>query len=222
MIEFYYQPSPNTWKVAVMLEECELAYTVKPINILAGEQNAPAFLKINPNNKIPAIVDLDAPSGPLAMFESGAILVYLAEKTGKFLPAVGSGRYDVLQWLFWQMAGLGPMAGQAHVFRSAKEQIPFAIERYRNECARLYRVMDTRLADRDYLAVEFSIADIACFGWVWFHNMHSQSLADFPNVARWFDLMSTRNGVSRGKALGLDTLPEQYQKMMRGKEWTPG
>ena len=167
MIDFYYFPSPNTWKVAIMLEESHLPYKVIPIDIMNGQQFAPEFLKISPNNRIPAIVDQDGPEGPLSIFETGAILMYLAEKTGKFLPKGVNARSEVLQWLFWQVGGLGPMAGQAHVFRSAKEPVPFGIERYTKECARLYGVMDRHLTDRMYFGSEYSIADMACYGWVW-------------------------------------------------------
>ncbi len=219
MIELYYMPSPNTWKVSIMLEECGLPYTVKQVNIGKGEQNEPAYLAINPNSKIPAIIDLEGPDGRLPIFESGAILVYLADKSGKFLPPSGNGRYNVLQWLFWQMAGLGPMAGQAHVFRSARDPIHFAILRYTTECERLYGVLDKQLAAQEYICGDFSIADISCFGWVWFHNMHGQDLADFPNVDRWFNLMSNREGVRRGRELGIEMVPEHLQASLRGREF---
>jgi GSH-dependent disulfide-bond oxidoreductase len=219
MIELYYQPSPNTWKVSIMLEECGLPYVVKPINISNGDQRTPEFLAINPNGRIPAIVDTEGPSGDIAIFESGAILVYLAEKAGRLLPASGVERYDALQWLFWQMGGLGPMLGQAHVFRNAADRIPFAIDRYTNEATRLYGVMDRRLGDRAYLAGAYGVADIACFGWVWFHNMHGQDLAHFPNVAAWFERVGARDAVKRGRLLGLDMVSEQQAARLGGKEW---
>ena len=218
MIELYYFSTPNTWKIAIMLEECGLRYTLKPVNIQTGEQHQPSFLAISPNNRVPAIVDLDGPDGkPLPIFESGAILVYLAEKTGKFLPG-GAARSDVLQWLFWQVGGLGPMAGQAHFFRNAETPNPAALERYVNECARLYGVMDRRLADRDYLAVDYSIADIACFGWIWFHNLQGQDLALFPNLSAWFARLSARDGVKEGRLVGIDLVPESYRDRMTGYE----
>jgi GST-like protein len=218
MIELYYFPTPNTWKAAIMLEECGLPYTVKPVDIRAGEQLKPEFLAISPNNKVPTIVDLDGPEGkPLAIFESGAILVYLAEKSGKLLPG-GAARSEVLQWLFWQVGGLGPMAGQAHVFRNIDPPNPPALERYVKESARLYGVMDRRLADRDHLAGDYSIADISCFGWVWFHNMHGQDLALFPNISAWFARLSMRDAVKRGKLVGLDLLPDDFRERLSGYE----
>jgi GST-like protein len=219
MIEFYYFPTPNTWKVAIMLEECGLPYELKVVDLRNGDQFQPEFLKISPNNKIPAIVDTDGPEGkPLAIFESGAILIYLAEKSGKLLPTAPAARSEVLQWLFWQVGGLGPMAGQAHVFRSVDPPNPAAWDRYVKETARLYGVMDKRLADRDWLAGEYSIADIACFGWAWFHNLHGQDLKDFPNVARWYARMSARDAVQRGRLVGIELTPEDYREKMRGYE----
>jgi GST-like protein len=218
MIELYYFPTPNTWKISIMLEECGLPYSVKPVNIGAGEQHEPSFLAISPNNRVPAIVDLDGPGGePVSIFESGAILVYLAEKTGRFLPQ-GAARSDVLQWLFWQVGGLGPMAGQAHYFRTAEEKVPAALARYVKETARLYGVMNKRLADRDYLANDYSIADIACFGWIWFHNYQGQDLADFPHLAAWFGRVSDREAVQRGKLVGIDQYPEDFRAQVRGFE----
>lgn len=220
MIDLYYCPSPNTWKISIMLEECNLSYQLKPVNLSNGEQFAPDFLAISPNNKIPAIVDHDGPEGRLSIFESGAILIYLAdEKAGKFLPRTANARSQVLQWLFWQVGSLGPMAGQAHVFRRAKEMIPFAIERYTKECARLYGVMDRRLENRAYLAGDYSIADISCYGWVWYHNMHWQNLADFPNVARWFETIGKRDAVRRGRTVGIDIAPPEFRDQLRASEW---
>ncbi len=167
-IELYYWPTPNGWKVTIMLEELGVPYEVKYVNIGKGEQFEPAFLKISPNNRMPAIVDPEGPDGkPISVFESGAILQYLGRKFGRFYGADERGRVEVDQWLFWQMGGLGPMAGQAHHFRQyAPETVPYGIERYTNEVNRLYGVMDRRLADRDYLAGNYSIADMACVGWV--------------------------------------------------------
>jgi GST-like protein len=219
VIDFYYFPSPNTWKVSIMLEECGIPYNVKRIDILKNEQFEPEFLKISPNNRIPAIVDLDGPEGRLPIFESGAILMYLAEKSGKFLPKTVNARSEVLQWLFWQVGGLGPMAGQAHVFRNAKEPVPFGIERYTKESARLYGVMDRRLSGRDYLGADYSIADIACYGWVWFHNLHGQDLGLFPNVARWFATLTGRDAVQRGRNLGIEFAPPEQQERLRAVEW---
>jgi GST-like protein len=221
MIELYYFPTPNTWKASIMLEECGLRYTVKPVNLFAKEQTNPEFLKINPNGKLPAIVDTDGPKGSrIAVFESGAILVYLAEKSEKFLPSIGDpARYEVLQWLFWQVGGLGPMVGQAHTFLNAPEKIPFAIERYTSETARLYQVLNGHLAGREFIAGSYSIADISCYGWIWFHNMHGQDLAVLPHLSAWFDRMSKRDAVRRGRELVLDLLPEGNGDRMRAKEW---
>jgi len=206
VIDFYYWPTPNGWKVAIMLEECELPYKLVPVNIATGEQFEPDFLKISPNNRMPAIVDHDGPGGePISVFESGAILVYLAEKTGRFLPAQGHARYEVLQWLFWQMGGLGPMAGQAHHFRQyAPEPIEYAIARYTNEVNRLYGVMDTRLEDRAFLAGDYSIADMAAWPWVVPHRRQGQTLDDFPNLKRWYETLKARPAVQRGRHLGED------------------
>jgi GSH-dependent disulfide-bond oxidoreductase len=183
MIELHFYPSPNGLKIAMMLEECGLPYRIVEVDILRGAQFAPEFLRISPNNRIPAIVDTAAQGGPLAVFESGAILQYLAEKSGQLLPAEVRGRYEVLQWVYWQVAGLGPMAGQAHHFRAfASEVVPYGIKRYTDEVNRLYGVMERRLADRAYLAGDYSIADIACWPWIVPHERQGQALADFPNV----------------------------------------
>lgn len=201
MIDLHYWPTPNGWKVSIMLEETGLPYRIVPVNIGRGEQFRPEFLAISPNNRMPAIVD-DEPVGggaPVSVFESGAILMYLAEKTGRFMPTDLRGRYEVAQWLFWQMGGLGPMAGQAHHFRQyAPEKIPYAIDRYTREVARLYGVMNTRLADREYLAGEYSIADMASWPWVVPHERQGQDLAAFPHLQRWFDAMRARPAVQRG------------------------
>jgi GST-like protein len=203
MIELYTWGTPNGRKVSIMLEECALPYNVHRIDIGKGDQHSPAFLAISPNGKIPAIVDTEGPDGePMPLFESGAILVYLAGKAGKFLPASLRGKYEVLQWLMFQMGGVGPMFGQVHHFaRQAKEEVPYAIERYTKEKDRLYGVLDRRLGDAEYLAGEYSIADIATYPWVARHEWHRTNLADFPNVKRWFDALSARPGVQRGMAV---------------------
>jgi GSH-dependent disulfide-bond oxidoreductase len=206
MIDLYYWTTPNGHKITIFLEETDLPYTLHPINISKGEQFAPDFLKIAPNNRIPAIVDDDAASGgAISVFESGAILQYLAEKTGQFLPADLPGRVDVLQWLNWQMGGLGPMLGQNHHFSSyAPEKIPYAIERYVKETARLYGVLDRQLGKplagggaRDYIAGEYSIADMACYPWIVPYKMQGQDLNDFPNLKQWFEAMQARPAVQR-------------------------
>lgn len=203
MIELYFYPSPNGLKIVMMLEECGLPYGLREVNILRGEQFDPAFLAISPNNRIPAIVDRDAEGGPLSIFESGAILSYLAEKSGTLLPRDLHGRYDVLQWVHWQVANLGPMAGQAHHFRMfAREQVPYGVRRYTDEMNRLYGVMQRRLADREFLAGEYSIADIACFPWVVHHEWQGQSLSDFPDVERWFGAVRDRPATKRAYSKG--------------------
>ena len=203
MIDLYYWPTPNGWKIAIMLEECGLDYNMIPVNIAEGDQFKADFLKIAPNNRMPAIVDHEATGGPLSIFESGAILVYLAEKTGKFMPAEPRARLEVLQWLFWQMGGLGPMAGQCHHFRQyAPEPLDYAITRYTNEVNRLYGVMDTRLGDRDFLAGAYSIADMASWPWVVPHERQGQILDDFPNLRRWFETLRARPAVEKGRYLG--------------------
>ena len=183
-----------------MLEEIGLPYRVHPVNIMADEQFAPDFLAISPNNKIPAIVDSEGPGGkPLSLFESGAILLYLAGKTGQFIPAEARGRWQVIEWLMFQMGGVGPMFGQANHFRRfASEEVPYAIERYTAEAHRLYGVMDRRLAERDFLAGDYSIADIACFGWVGRWEWHGIDWADHPNLQRWFETIGARPAVQRG------------------------
>ena len=200
MIDLYTWTTPNGRKVSIMLEELQLPYRVHPINIGQGDQLKPEYLKINPNGKIPSIVDPDGPDGkPIALMESGAILVYLAGKTGKLLPAAVRDRYVALQWLMFQMGGVGPIFGQVHHFlRAAKEQVPYAIERYGKETRRLYGVLDGRLKDRDYLAETYSIADIATYPWVARHEWHRTDLNDFPHVKRWFDAISARPAVQKG------------------------
>jgi GSH-dependent disulfide-bond oxidoreductase len=208
MIELYYWPTSNGQKVALFLEEAGLPYQAFPINISKGEQYAPEFLKISPNNRIPAIIDREPADGggPLSLFESGAILLYLAEKIGRFIATDVRGRADVLQWLFWQMGGLGPMAGQTHHFRSVAPENPYAIERYVKETGRLYGVLNTRLADRDFITGEYSIADMACYPWIVSHERQGQNLEDFPHVKRWFEAITGRAAVTRAyrKALGIN------------------
>ena len=202
MIQLYTWATPNGKKVSVMLEEVELPYEVHPINIAKGDQLKPEYLAINPNNKIPAIIDTDGPDGkPLKLFESGAILMYLADKTGKFLPQDMAKRYEVIQWLMFQMGGVGPMFGQANYFYRLEEKVPFAIERYYKEAIRLYKVLEQTLAQRDYLAGEYSIADIATYPWVGRHDGHNVKLEEFPNVKRWFETISQRPAVKRGMAV---------------------
>ena len=201
MIEVYSWPTPNGHKVHVMLEECGLEYKAIPVDIGAGQQFAADFLAISPNNKIPAIVDHDGPDGePISLFESGAILLYLAAKTGRFLPEDTRGRYETLEWLMFQMGGVGPMLGQAHHFRIyAPEKIPYAIDRYSNEAKRLYGVMDKRLADRAYIAgPEYTIADIAIFPWLRSWQNQGIDWADFPRLKTWFDGIAERPAVKRG------------------------
>jgi GST-like protein len=205
MIEFYYWPTPNGKKVAIMLEECELAYELRPVNILKGEQFEPEFLAISPNNKIPAIVDRDGPGGAFSLFESGAILQYLAERSGRFLPRETAARYRVLEWLNFQVASVGPMFGQCgHFLGYAPERIPYAIERYRNETLRLYGVLDRRLDNRDWLADGYSIADMAVYPWIDVRWLHEIDIEDFPAVRRWFEAMGERDAVRRGMALLAD------------------
>jgi len=197
MIDFYFSPTPNGLKVKLFLEEAELPYRVVPVALSKGEQFRPEFLAISPNGKIPAIVDYAPPGGgePLSLFESGAILMYLAEKIGRFLPRDVRGRIEVMQWVFWQMSGLGPMAGQiGHFNVYAPERVPYAIERYTRELRRLYGVLDTRLEDREFIAGDYSIADMASYPWIVPHRPHGQTLEDFPNLARWFAEIRDRPG----------------------------
>jgi GST-like protein len=225
MFDLYYWPTPNGHKVTLFLEETGLPYQIKPVNIGAGEQFHADFLAISPNNRMPALVD-PAPIGggaPVSVFESGAILVYLAEKTGKFLPTELRGRVEVLQWLFWQMGGLGPMAGQNHHFSVyAPEKIDYAIKRYVNETARLYAVLNKRLADRDYIAGDYSIADMASYPWIVPHERQGQKLEDFPHLKRWFDAIKERPATIRAYALATDFAarivpPEESRKVLFGQ-----
>ncbi|MCH8203332.1 MAG: glutathione S-transferase N-terminal domain-containing protein [Proteobacteria bacterium] len=206
MIDLYYWPTPNGWKISIMLEECGLPYNLKLVNIGQGDQFKPEFLKISPNNRMPAIVDHQADGGPLSIFESGAILTYLAEKTGRFSPTDLRGRYEVAQWLYWQVGGLGPMMGQvSHFVNYAPEltesDISYAKERYWNEGRRLFGVMNTRLVDRDYLAGDYSIADIACWPWVRPWERFGYDLGEFPHLERWFGAVGARPAVVKGCAL---------------------
>lgn len=200
MIDLYTWGTSNGRKASIMLEECGLPYRVHPIDIGKGDQFKPEFVAINPNSKIPAIVDPDGPEGkPFTLFESGAILIYLAGKTGKFLPVSVSGKYVALQWLMFQMGGVGPIFGQVHHFlRAAKEKVPYAIERFTKENWRLYGVLDKRLGEASFLAEEYSIADIATYPWVLRHEWQQVDLAEYPNVKRWFDTLSARPAVQRG------------------------
>jgi GST-like protein len=198
-IELYYWPTPNGWKITIMLEECGLPYDVHPVNIGKGDQFKPEFLAISPNNRMPAILDREGPDGqPISVFESGAILQYLGRKTGQFYPADERQRVEVDQWLFWQMGGFGPMLGQVHHFRIyAPEKIPYAIDRYTNEANRLYGVLDKRLADREFVAGEYSIADMAVAPWAKLWERQGQNIDDFPHVKRWLETVLARPAVER-------------------------
>lgn len=225
MIDLHYWPTPNGWKISIMLEEAGLPYRVIPVNIARGEQFRPEFLAISPNNRMPAIVDDDPPGGgaPVSIFESGAILLYLAEKSGQFLPTDLRGRYEVTQWLMWQMGGLGPMAGQAHHFRQyAPEKIAYGIDRYTREVNRLYGVMNKRLADRPFLAGAYSIADMAAYPWVVPFKNQGQDLAEFPHLQRWFEALRARPAVSRGMDVGKELrsaapMDEEAKKVLFGQ-----
>ncbi len=201
-VELYYWPTPNGQKITIFLEETAVPYTLHPVDIGKGDQFSPEFLRISPNNKMPALVDPAGPDGkPIALFESGAILLYLAEKTGRFLPRDPFNRYQVIQWLMFQMSGVGPMLGQAHHFRGyAPEKIEYAINRYTKEAGRLYSVMDTQLAVRDYIAGEYSIADMAIYPWIVPYERQGQALEDYPRLQRWFERLAVRPAVQRGMA----------------------
>jgi len=202
-IELYYWPTPNGWKISIMLEETGLPYTVVPVDIGAGEQFEPSFLEVSPNNKMPAIVDPEGPGGQrISVFESGAILLYLAEKSGELLPSEPFARYRVLEWLMFQMGGIGPMLGQAHHFRGyAPEEIPYAVERYTNEANRLYYVLDKRLKSNEFVAGGYSIADIAIYPWLVSYERQGVDIEEFPNVKRWMDQLASRPAVERGMAV---------------------
>ena len=225
MIDLYYWPTPNGHKVTVFLEETGMPYTIVPVNIGAGEQFKPEFLAISPNNRIPAIIDRTPRErgAPISVFESGAILLYLADKSERFIPNESRGRVEVLQWLFWQVAGLGPMLGQNHHFsRYAPEKIPYAIDRYVNETNRLYGVLNKRLADRPFIAGAYSIADMACYPWIVPHERQGQSLEDFPHLKRWFEAIKVRPAVvrayERGASIGTSTvMTEEAKKILFGQ-----
>jgi GST-like protein len=217
MLTLFSFPSPNGLKVTIMALESGIVHDVRPVDITKGEQFHPEFLKISPNNKIPAMIDPEATGGPLALFESGAILEYLAEKSGLFLPA--PQRWAIKAWLYWQMSALGPMAGQAHHFRKfAPEKPAYAVKRYTDEMNRLYGVLDRRLSGRDYICDILSIADFACWPWVRHHEWQGQSLGDFPNVARWFSLIGEREAVKRAIAIGdVRMAPKEAYKFLYGQ-----
>jgi GST-like protein len=225
MIDLYYWTTPNGHKITIFLEETGLPYRIVPVNISKGEQFRPEFLTISPNNRMPAIVDHNPKDGgaPLSVFESGAILVYLAEKTGQYLPNGQRDRIVVMEWLFWQMGGLGPMAGQNHHFSQyAPEKIPYAIERYVKETNRLYGVLNKRLADRQFVADRYSIADMAIYPWVVPYERQGQKLEDFPHLKRWFEAMRYRAAVKRAyaKAQEINTAPtvsEESKKVLFGQ-----
>ncbi len=226
MFDLYYWTTPNGHKITIFLEEAALAYRIIPVDIRRGDQFEPAFLRLNPNNKIPALVDHNPPDGgpPLSIFESGAILVYLAEKTGLFLPDELRQRQTVLQWLMWQMGGLGPMLGQNHHFSHyAPEPIPYAQERYRKETDRLYGILNDRLAQREYIAGTYSIADMAIYPWIVPHKKQGQDLADSPHLRRWFEQIGNRPAVIRAYEKGreINTAPsvnEQSKKVLFGQD----
>jgi GST-like protein len=224
MIDLYYWATPNGHKITMFLEETGLKYRILPVDIGKGDQFKPEFLRIAPNNRIPAIVDNEPVGGgtPISLFESGAILLYLAEKTGKFLPKDLRGRAEVSQWLFWQMGNLGPMAGQnGHFNNYAPEKISYAIERYTNETGRLYGVLNRRLADREFIAGEYSIADMACYPWIVPHERHKQTIGNFPNLKRWFETIAARPATLRayqGVAASYSrTMTDEERKILFGQ-----
>lgn len=205
MIDLYYWPTPNGWKISIALEEMGLDYRVIPVNIGKGEQFEPDFLAISPNNRMPAIIDQNPADGgsPISVFETGAILIYLAEKTGKFMPADLRGRKEVIEWVMWQMAGLGPMLGQNGHFKFyAPEKIPYAQERYTTEVLRLFDVLNSRLEGRDYVCGDYSIADMACWPWILTYKRQEIDLSEFPNIRRWYDSLKTRPALRRGYEVG--------------------
>jgi GSH-dependent disulfide-bond oxidoreductase len=221
MIDLYYWTTPNGHKITMFLEETGLPYKIFPVNIGKGEQFTPEFLAIAPNNRIPAMVDHEPKGGgkPISIFESGAMLVYLAEKTGKFLPSDFYGRYDAIQWTFWQMGGLGPMAGQNHHFRNyAVEKVKYAIDRYVNETNRLYGVLNKRLADREFVAGDYSIADMASYPWVVGHKNQGQNIDDFPHLKRWLETIAARPATERAYAKAKEVNPNFGQPVNRTEE----
>ncbi len=225
MIDLYYWTTPNGHKITMFLEEAGIPYKIIPVNIGAGDQFKPDFLAISPNNRMPAIVDHEPADGgkPLSVFESGAILLYLADKTGKFIPKDLRGRVEVLEWLFWQMGGLGPMAGQNHHFAIyAPEKLPYAIDRYVNETNRLYGVLDKRLADRPFVAGDYSIADMAAYPWIVPYKRQGQNLDDFPNLKRWFEEIKARpatvRAYERAQEINTErTMTEEAKKVLFGQ-----
>lgn len=225
MIDVHYWPTPNGHKVTIFLEEAGIDYTIRPVDISAGDQFKPGFLAISPNNRMPAIVDHAPADGgaPVSVFESGAILVYLADKTGRFLPADPRGRKTVLEWLFWQVGGLGPMAGQNHHFvQYAPEKLPYAIDRYVRETNRLYGVLDRRLAQGEWVAGDYSIADMAAYPWIVPWQRQNQDLESFPNLKRWFEAMRARPAVAAAYAKGKPwtsrpTVTEEGKKLLFGQ-----
>jgi len=207
LIDVYFWPTGNGKKITIMLEEIGFEYRIIPVNINQGDQHQEGYRRISPNNKMPAIIDHDAEGGPMSLFESGAILVYLADKSGQLLPASGRERYRVLQWLFWQVGGLGPMGGQAHYFlKYAPYKNEEGMTRFHNEMKRLYGVLDYQLGKEEFLAGGYSIADIAAWPWVFRYDWQGQDLEDFPNVKRWFDLVGERPAVQRGREVGADLM----------------
>jgi len=225
MIDLYYWPTPNGHKITLFLEEMAMPYTIVPVNIGTGEQFKPEFLAISPNNRMPAIVD-HSPlerGAPISVFESGAILLYLAEKSEKYIPSESRGRIEVLQWLFWQVGGLGPMLGQNHHFtKHAPQKIPYAVDRYVNETNRLYGVLNKRLADREFIAGAYSIADMACYPWIVPYELQGQKLEDFPHLMRWFEAIKARPATVRayekGAAISSNTtLSEEARKILFGQ-----
>lgn len=222
-IDVYYWPTPNGWKVTIMLEELGVPYNIIPVNIGKGEQFQAGFLKLSPNNRMPAIIDHEPLGGgaPLSIFESGAILEYLAEKYGKFMPKDPRGKYEVLQWLYWQMANLGPNSGQANHFRNyAAEKIAYGINRYTDEVNRLYGVMNIQLADHEFLAGAYSIADMASWPWVILYERMGQDLNEFPHLKRWVDTIQARPAVVKGKAVGEELraeMSEEAKKVLFGQ-----
>ncbi len=228
MIDLYYFPTPNTWKISIFLEETGLDYQLINVNILQGEQFDPEFLAVSPNNRVPAIVDhevRDANGQPVSIMESGAILIYLAEKTGRFYPQHPAQRAKVLEWLMWQMSGLGPMGGQANYFNAyCPQDIPEVRARYTNEVARLWRLLDTQLKQNDWIANnEYSIADMACWGWITLHELQGQDIDATPHLKRWFERVGSRPAVQRAYALSADiaatpgNIPQQARRILYGE-----
>lgn len=226
MFDLYYWTTPNGHKISIFLEEAKLPYQIIPINIGKGEQFTPEFLQVSPNNKIPALIDHNPEEGnqPLAIFESGAILLYLADKIHKFIPQDLRGRYETLQWLFWQVSGLGPISGQNHHFTQyASEKIPYAIDRYVKETSRLYAVLNKQLNDREFITGQYSIADIACYPWIVLYEKQQQNIADFPHLKRWLETLQKRPAVQRAyeKAKEINneqTMTEDAKRILFGQD----